>query len=227
MKYDHILLDVDNTLLDFDAAQDSAFKALLKRHGAEYSPEIFELYSEINHGYWHRFELGTITKEKLQGERFEVFFDRLGIKVDGDDANNFYQEALCFETFLMPDAVEVCRELSERGKLTIVTNGVGTTAHSRINSSGFKQYISHIIVSELIGYAKPSIQFFDETFKTIGKKEGDKVIIVGDSLSSDIKGGINAGIDTCWFNLRHAEPPKDIKIDYIITELKQLLDFID
>ena len=227
MKYDHVLLDVDNTLLDFDAAQEGAFKDLLGYFGAEYSDETYARYSEINHSYWRRLELGTITKDLLQTERFKVFFDTLGISVDGNDANVFYQKALSNQAQLIPHAEEVCRELSKRTKLSVVTNGVGTTAYSRIGLSGLQKYMSHIVVSEIIGFAKPSKEFFDAAFDIIGCKSSDRIIIVGDSLSSDIKGGINAGIDTCWFNLKGAAAPEGMKITYTITDLRELLDIVE
>lgn len=226
MKYDHVLLDADNTLLDFDAAQEGAFKDLLACFGAEYSDQAYAHYSEINHGYWRRLEQGTITKDLLQTERFEVFFSTLGIKVNGNEANAFYQKALSKQAKLIPNAIKVCCELSKRACLSIVTNGVGSTAYSRIGLSGLKEYMSHIIVSEVIGCAKPDAAFFKAVFDIIGCSSTDKIIIVGDSLSSDIQGGINAGIETCWFNPKGVKSHV-LKPDYVISDLRQLLDIID
>ena len=227
MKYEHIFLDADNTLLDFDAAQEGAFKGLLSLFGVEYTDEVFARYSEINHGYWRRLELGTVTKDKLQTERFEVFFAELGLNIDGVEANDFYQKSLSEQCQHMPYAEQVCAELQKRGKLTIVTNGVGSTAYSRMSNSGLVKYMSAVVVSEVIGYAKPAREFFDAAFDIAGVKAGDRVIIVGDSLSSDIQGGINAGIDTCWFNPKGAVAPEGMNITYTITDLRELLDIIE
>lgn len=227
MKYDHIFLDSDNTLLDFDAAQQGAFADLLSFYGVGYTDELYSRYSELNHSYWRKFEQGIITKAKLCAERFEVFFGELGVAVDGKQADTFYQQALSHQYQHIPYAEEVCRSLQNRGKLTVVTNGVGTTAHSRINGSGMAQFMSHIVVSELVGHNKPSREFFDAAFEIAGCKPGDKIIIIGDSLSSDIQGGINAGIDTCWFNPKGAVAPEGMNITYTITDLRELLDIVE
>ena len=227
MKYDHVFLDSDNTLLDFDKAQEGAFAELLARHGVGYTDELYARYSELNHGYWKRFEMGAITKSKLCAERFEVFFGELGITVDGIDDDTFYQQALSRQYQHMPYAEPVCQALKNRAKLTVVTNGVGTTAHSRLSGSGLDKYMSHIVVSELVGHNKPSREFFDAAFKIAGCKPGDKIIIVGDSLSSDIRGGINADIDTCWYNPKAVPAPDDMNITYTVRDLRQLLDIIE
>ena len=227
MKYDHIFLDSDNTLLDFDKAQEGAFADLLARYGVLYTDGLYARYSELNHGYWKRFEQGSITKAKLCSERFEVFFGELGISVEGVEADRFYQSALSNQYQHMPYAEEVCQALQSRGKLTVVTNGVGTTALSRLKGSGLDKYMAHIVVSELVGHNKPSREFFDAAFEIAECKPSDKIIIIGDSLSSDIRGGINAGIDTCWYNPKGAAAPEDMEITYIITDLRQLLDIIE
>ena len=227
LKYDYILFDSDNTLLDFTGSQDKSFKEMLTRYGFEYSDELYSKYKDINHGYWRKFEEGAITKEKLVTERFEVFFGELGLKVDGKEVDTFYQDSLSRQSGLMPYAKEVCDELSKRSKLSIVTNGVGTTANSRIGGSEIKQYIDNIVISEVVGYAKPDIEFFDAAFEIIGCSKKDKILIVGDSITSDIRGGINAGIDTCWYNFKGEEKPKGISIDYVIEDLRQLLDIVE
>ena len=227
MKYDYILFDSDNTLLDFTGSQDKSFREMISTYGVEYSEDVYNRYKEINHGYWRRFEEGSITKEKLVTERFEVFFEELGIKVDGKEVDNFYQKSLSMQSGLMPYAKEVCNELSKRSRLSIVTNGVGSTANSRIGGSEIRQYIDKIVVSEAVGFAKPDIEFFDVAFEIIGCSKTDKILIVGDSITSDIQGGINSGIDTCWYNFKNDEIPKGIKINYVINDLRQLLDIIE
>lgn len=227
MKYDYILFDSDNTLLDFTGSQDKSFKEMIARYGFEYSDDLYNRYKEINHGYWRRFEEGSIAKEKLVTERFEVFFSELGLNVDGKEVDTFYQDSLSHQSGLMPYAKEVCETLSERAKMSIVTNGVGSTANSRIGGSEIKQYIDKIVISEVVGYAKPDIEFFDAAFEIIGCSKNDKILIVGDSITSDIRGGINAGIDTCWYNFKNEVIPEGISINYVIDDLRQLLDIVD
>ena len=144
MKYDYVLFDSDNTLLDFTGSQDKSFKEMLQRYGVIFTDDIYRRYKEINHGYWRRLEEGTITKEKLVTERFEVFFGELGIKVVGREVDAFYQDSLSHQHGLMPYAKEVCAELSKRTRLSIVTNGVGSTATSRIGGSEIREYIDAV-----------------------------------------------------------------------------------
>lgn len=227
MKYDYVLFDSDNTLLDFTGSQDKSFKEMIEKFGMEFSEDLYSRYKEINHGYWRRFEEGTISKEKLVTERFEVFFGEQGITVDGSEVDKFYQNSLSHQHGLMPYAKEVCKELSKRTKLSIVTNGVGTTANSRIGGTEIKEYIDKIVISEVVGFAKPDIEFFDAAFEIIGCTKNDKILIVGDSITSDIRGGINAGIDTCWYNFKNDITPEGTNINYVINDLRQLLDIIE
>lgn len=195
--YNHVLFDADNTLLDFDKAQYYSFRKVLEYYGCIFSEDIYEKYETINHVLWSQFEQGIIDKDTVQKKRFSDFFGVLGKKVDGAQANDVYQKGLCEQSWLIPNAKEICKELFPNITLSIVTNGVGETQTARISNSEINEYMSHIIISETIGYAKPSKKFFDETFKILGCEHSDRILIVGDSISSDIQGGINAGIDTC------------------------------
>lgn len=221
--YSHFLFDADNTLLDFDKAQKLSFCSLLDDFSVQYSDEIYQQYETINHSLWNLFEVGKIDSQTVQEKRFELFFQQINIKITGRDANDLYQSKLSKQSILIPYATEVCKELSNSAELTIVTNGVGKTQQERIKNSAINKYISHVVISEDIGCAKPNKPFFDETFKIINRKPIDKILIVGDSLSSDIRGGILAGIDTCWFNRHEQVVPTDINIQYVITDLRQLL----
>ena len=220
--YNHILFDADNTLLDFDKAQLISFKTTLLYFGVEFSKEIYKKYELINHNLWHQFERGIISKEVVQIKRFLDLFDTLGIHINAEHANSIYQRELCKQSWLIPHAEEICKELFLNATLSIVTNGVGDTQTKRIASSEINKYISFIVISEIIGYAKPNIEFFNETFKVIGCRKTDKVLIVGDSIESDIIGGKNAGIDTCWYNPHGLTPPPNLKINHIIADLYDL-----
>lgn len=220
--YDHILFDADNTLLDFDKAQFFGFKTVLEYYGCAFSKKNYEQYETINHALWNQFEQGIIDKDTVQEKRFSEFFGALGMEVDGVIANGVYQKALCKQSWLIPYAEEICKELFPYIPLSIVTNGVGHTQTERISNSAINKYMSHVIISESIGYAKPSKKFFEETFSIIGRKNTDRIMIVGDSISSDIQGGIIAGIDTCWYNPKGLILPEDVKVNSIISDLRDL-----
>ena len=226
LMYNHVLFDADNTLLDFDRAQFNCLKILLEKYGFSFSNHFYQLYEEINHSLWFQFEQGKISKETVQEKRFEDFFSLLGVSVDGAKANNIYQEGLCTQSWLVKNAEGMCKKLFPYATLSIVTNGVGKTQKARIYNSKINDYITHIIISETIGYAKPSIQFFNETFKIIGRKPSDSIIIVGDSISSDIIGGINAGIDTCWYNPNFSNLPNGVSPNFIISDLDELVRIV-
>lgn len=220
--YRYILFDADNTLFDFDKAQRLSFNEVLNHYGYQYSDQIFNQYETINQNLWHQFELGLIEKRVVQERRFLDFFSILGIKVDGAYADSVYQENLSKQSWLMPNAEKICKDLSQHATLVIVTNGVGKTQRLRIANSKIAKLISFIIVSEDVGYSKPNINFFIETFKVVGCRKTDSILIVGDSIESDIQGGINVGIDTCWYNPSGKQTPIDLSINYIISNLNQL-----
>lgn len=224
--YNHILFDADNTLLDFNKAEQLSFKRLLHHYDVRYSDDIYHQYEMINHKLWELFEKGEINSDTVQQKRFELFFCQIDMAVNGAVANDLYQAELSRQSVLVPFAEEICRKLSQIAMLTIVTNGAGKTQRKRIENSAISKYISYIIISEDIGYAKPCKHFFDETFRIINRKPDDKILIVGDSLSSDIIGGIQAGIDTCWFNRQRQAVPDNMHIDFIIDNLMELLNIL-
>lgn len=228
MKYTHILFDADDTLLDFQSAQKCALSEMLQTYGFKLSSEIFSLYERINHSLWCQFEKREVSKDYVQTTRFDSLFSELNYSVSGCLANEQYQSFLGLQTQLIPYAQEVCQVLSKCAQLTIVTNGVGTTQKRRIGASSINPYISHIFVSEEIGFQKPDHRFFTYVFDHIGvtASELESLLLVGDSLSSDIQGANAAGIDSCWFNPNQAPMPHSYSPTFSITDLRQLLDFL-
>ena len=186
--YDYILFDADNTLFDFDKAQFFGFNAVLRYYNCTFSEDIYENYEAINHDLWTQFEQGKISKDILQEKRFFDFFYRLGMSVDGAEANLIYQTELSKQSWLVPHAKEICRELFPIASLAIVTNGVGKTQSLRILNSEIGKYITFSIISENVGYAKPDVKFFEEVFRIIGCGHNRNILIVGDSIASDIQG---------------------------------------
>lgn len=224
--FDVILFDADNTLFDFDRAEDEAIGIALKANGIEPTLEIKKRYVSINDGLWKAFEKGEINKEQIMNRRFKELFEELSIDADGKKCNADYLEALGEGSFLIPGAIELCQELSREHKLYIVTNGVSKTQHKRINKSTIKDYFQGVFVSEDVGYQKPQVEYFDYVFEKLALVDKSRILLVGDSLSSDIKGGINAGITTCWYNPKGLKNPEGLYIDFEIQTLEQVLEIV-
>lgn len=226
--YEILLFDIDNTLLNFDLAEEKAIHVALTHYDIEPTLEVVSKFKEINKQLWKKFELGKITKERLLEKRFEELFEFLGnIKYLENnisrEINTYYLNQLANSSDLMPDAYEVLNELSKSHKIYLVTNGVTKTQTKRINNSSIKKFFNGIYISETIGIQKPYKGFFDYVFADLKIKDKKKVLLIGDSLTADIIGGINYGIDTCWYNFKTQES-KDIRPTYEIKSLKELLD---
>lgn len=224
--YDYILFDMDDTIFDFQRAQLLSFKGVLSKFNILYSLEYYNLYREINHELWQQFDNKKVSKDFVQTERFNHFFRAIGMNLDGNYANRVYQDLLSFQSWLMPYSKEVCAKLAEEHTLLIVTNGVGKTQKKRLFSSAVAPYFTNILVSEDVGVAKPDKNFFDVAFKMMKCNDASRMLLVGDSLSSDINGANNAGIDSCWLNPAGNSIERDINITYAINDLRQLLDIV-
>ena len=202
--YDIILFDADNTLLDFDADMDAAFEATYQETGLAaqkpYSREMLQSYYTINESWWRKFEQGQCTKSELFTGRFQEYIARHGFSCDAAWLNDQYFIHLAKGGRLLPGAMELVKDLAPRYRMYIVTNGNATSQKERLLRSGLMDYIADFYVSEAIGAAKPDIRYFRYVFTQIGETDTAKYILVGDSLTSDIKGAQNAGIDCIWYN---------------------------
>lgn len=226
MKYDTILLDADNTLLDFDKTEQTALKNTLLQHQYPYNRQIVQLYADINDALWRQFEAGEISQETVVNRRFQLLFDALQIPGNGIAFEKEYQNALGEGSFLIPHAYSVCEMLSGICNLYIVTNGVAKTQYKRLKASGLFPFFLDIFISEEIGYRKPQKEFFNAVFQKISEKQSfipAKTLMVGDSLTSDIQGGRNAGIDTCYFALH---PKEQTLATYEINRLPELIKIV-
>lgn len=221
-----VLLDLDDTILDFKKAEAEALKKTLISMGIEPKDTTIKIYSQINEGFWKKLELGLIERSKLLTERFDVLFKEIGVEKSGEVAWNTYEALLSNGHFFIDGAVEALEKIKDNYDLYIVSNGTASVQEKRIKSADISKYFKEIFISQKIGYNKPRIEFFEACFKQIPDFNKDETIIVGDSLTSDIQGGINAGIHTCWFNLRGNLGRDDIVPEYTIYKITQLPDLL-
>ena len=221
-KYEFLLFDADATLLDFNKTERHAMEKTFKSNGYILTDEIYNVYHKINKSLWKKVETGELSRDQILIERFDMLFDYMKISADNKAWEDTYQELLGSFPFLIKDAYEVIENLGKKYRLFIVSNGVGKTQMRRIRESKMEKFFEKIFISGEIGFAKPQKEFFDISFSQIKDFDKDKAIIIGDSLTSDIRGGNNAGIDTCWFNINKVKKDIDVKIDYEVSSLKQL-----
>lgn len=219
-RYEILLWDVDQTLLDFEKSQEYALKSSFEKFGMKVNDKILSRYSEINEGYWKRLEKGEVTKAELLTGRFAMLFKELGIThVMAENFEPTYQEALGSVFYFRDDADLLCRKLKGRVRQYAVTNGVSKTQRNKLRLSGLDQILDDIFVSEEMGCPKPQTEYFEACFHKIPDFKREKAIIVGDSLSSDMQGGNNAGIACCWYNPDKKVNTSGLKIDYEIINL--------
>jgi 2-haloacid dehalogenase len=227
-KYSIFLFDADGTLFNYDAAEANALKIMFNYCGFDYSENVRLKYRKINSQVWKSYEEGEITKAELQTLRFTRLFNEVGVYYDVKYFNERYLNELGKGSFLIDGALEICKEIvSYSKKIYIVTNGILATQKARIEHSVIKKYISNFFVSEFIGYQKPHILYFEYVFSHISRIDKNKIIIIGDSLSADIAGGNNAGIDSCWFNKSGDINNTDIIPTYEINSLSELNEYIN
>ena len=223
-----ILFDLDDTILDFHTAERHALKAAFDELGIAAEEELLSRYSEINTWCWQQLELGK-TREEVLVSRFEKLFREKRIDCDARTAQDCYEGFLESGHFFVPGAEELLEKLYPKYDLYLVSNGNTVTQESRLKSAGIAPFFKGIFISEQIGVNKPDRKFFEACFSEIPDFRAEDSVIVGDSLTSDIRGGINAGIRTCWFNPGHKPERDDIKADYLfhtLSELPTLLETI-
>lgn len=220
-----VFLDVDDTLFDFQSAERAAITRTLSFFGIEPDDNTVSLYREINHECWNALERREMERDQVLTERFSRLFSILGIDRDPVAVQSYYEEALSGEFSFVTGASELINTLHGVYRLYITSNGTARVQDGRIALSGIGHLFDGIYISERVGYHKPSREFFDRIFDEIGGERGETVI-VGDSLSSDILGGINAGIHTCLFNPHGRKYSSDIKAEYEIRTLSELPELL-
>ena len=217
-----LLLDLDDTILDFHKAERIAITKTIREYGVEPTENVLSRYHTINKWHWEQLELGTMTREEVLVGRFAKLFEEYGIAVDAEAVARAYEQNLAIGHYFLPGAEEAVDRLHRKYRLFLTSNGTASVQKGRMTSANLYRFFEKVFVSQEIGFNKPSKAYFDACFGQIPDFDPDKAMIVGDSLSSDIQGGINAGIRTCWVNPAHLPGKKGIAPDYEIEALSQL-----
>ena len=221
MKIEFLFLDLDDTILDFKKAEYIAIGRTIGEFGLEPTEEVRQRYHSINKWHWEQLELGKLTRAEVLVDRFARLFEAYGMTVDAEACARAYEKNLSIGHYFLPGAEEAVDALSKKYRLFLASNGTASVQKGRMTSANLYRFFETVFVSQEIGHNKPSKAYFDACFARIPDFDPAKAVIVGDSLTSDIRGGINAGIRTVWVNPEH-KSCGDIRPDYEIEALSQL-----
>lgn len=222
-----LFIDLDDTVLDFQKAERIALAKTLQTFGLEPEPAVLTRYNQINKGYWERLERKEVTREALLVDRFADLFAEYGIAVDPVQCARTYEKNLGTGHYFLPGAREAVESLSKKYKLYLASNGTSHVQAGRIESADIARFFQDIFISQEIGINKPDREYFTRCFARIPGFALEKSMIVGDSLSSDILGGKQAGMRTCWVNPKGKTAPADLQPDYEIPALYALEDLLE
>lgn len=218
MKYKWILFDADETLFHFDALQ--GLQLMFSRHGVDFTKQDYDQYQQTNKPLWNAYQNGEINAEHLQNVRFQGWSEKLQISTQ--KLNSDFLLAMADICSPLPGAGELLASLHGKVKMGIITNGFTALQEIRLQRTGFAEYFSSLTISEQVGIAKPDQGIFEHALATIGQPEKKHVLMVGDNPHSDILGGLNAGIDTCWLNVDNQKSPDGITAHYQVSSLSEL-----
>ncbi len=224
VTYTWLLFDADDTLFDFPKAEANALQWTLEQIGLPVTPANIETYTRCNKQVWAEFERGELTSAELRIKRFRLFFDEIGHTADPQTVSPLYLRNLALGADLLEGAESVIRTLKKRYRLALVTNGLKDVQWPRLERSALNGCFEGVFVSEDLGVAKPAREYFDIVFEKIGNPPKNEVLIIGDSLTSDMRGGIDYGIDTCWYNPK--SKTTDLPVTYQIQKLAELLEIL-
>ena len=216
-----LFLDLDDTILDFHKAERIAISKTIRDFGVEPTEEVLNRYHEINKWHWEQLVLGKMTRDQVLQYRFKALFEELGLNVDAADCAASYEKNLSIGHYFLPGAEEAVDALSKKYRLFLASNGTASVQKGRMTSANLYRFFEQVFVSQEIGHNKPSKEYFSACFARIPGFDITKAMMVGDSLSSDIKGGIQAGMKTVWVNPGHQDCGS-IKPDHEIEALSQL-----
>lgn len=226
MRYDAVLFDIDDTLLDFQEAEKRALKKVLS-HYALSTPLAVKTYHACNEACWRALERGEIDQQTLRYKRFRDFLFAMNRADDPIRLGDDYMDALSHEGILLPGALEAVAAVAQRVKVAAVTNGISFIQHGRLDASPLRPYLSALVISEEIGAAKPNPRIIHEALRQLGGIVPTRALMVGDSLASDIACARNAGVDACWYNPAGQPRPNDLPVAYEISDLAKLTEILD
>ena len=223
MRYESLLMDLDDTILDFGAGEAAAYAKALREHGIAPTPALLRRYREVNLSWWEKLERGEADRDAILVERHRQMFSEQGIGIDPVAFEGSYHRNLGQEYAFLPGARELLDYLKGRGyRLYLASNGVAETQLSRLAGAGIGSYFDELFISELAGCPKPSPDYYAWCFARIPGFDRKKTLMIGDSLTSDILGGIRAGIDTLWLNRKGKTPPPELRPTYEVAELEAI-----
>ena len=220
-----VFIDIDDTLLDFTKCANDAIKSACNKFGVPYTTTLVDTFHPINLDLWHRLEKKEVTKEKLFDTRFQIVFDKLGIKADGIVFETAFRENFHESAILVDGARDLLEYLRSKYKVYVASNASMHQQTNRMKRAELDGYIDGYFVSEEIGFPKPQKEFFDACFKALPDMKPQDVVMIGDSLSADIKGACEYGLKTIWYNHRN-EPTADVKCDYIVSRLSEIKNIL-
>ena len=218
MKYDWILFDADETLFHFDAFK--GMQLMFSRKGVDFTQADYNQYQEVNKPLWVAYQNGKIDAHELKHSRFLQWAEKLGTTTM--ELNSAFLSAMADICTLLPGARDLIDSLSKRAKLGIITNGFEELQDVRLEKTGLKKFFEQVIISEQVGVAKPDKKIFDYALGKMNYPCKSRVLMVGDTLQSDIVGGINFGIETCWLNRHNVEKEEGLEPPYIVSSLVEL-----
>jgi 2-haloacid dehalogenase len=224
LEYRWLLFDADNTLFDYRKAEAFALETTFADLGILFREDYLDTYRRYNRQVWDEFERGEVTSVELRAKRFRLFFGKIDAESDPEIFSARYLKNLSHGSQLVDGAAEILQALSKHYHLAVVTNGLKDVQRPRLEASTIRGLVEQLIISEEVGAAKPSKEYFEAAFERIGRPDKAEVLIVGDSLTSDMQGGLDYGIDTCWYNPQGAAT--ELPITYRIRNLHELLDLL-
>lgn len=227
MSIKHLFLDLDDTILDFHKAERIAIARTFSASGLEPTEAVLARYHVINRLHWERLERGEETRQQVLENRFADLFAEMGMQADPAAIAKNYENNLGIGHYFLPGALEAVQSLHKKYKLYLASNGTAVVQDRRLESAGLNPYFEGIFISQRVGFDKPSKAFFDAAFSSIPDFRPEEAMMVGDSLTSDILGGIHAGIKTCWVNPDKRPASPAIEPDYEIESIADLESLLD
>jgi len=227
MLFKWIIFDADGTLFDYDAAEFNALKNAFGSFNLPFSDNYLNIYRQFNKVLWEEFERGKISIPLLKIKRFELLLNKLNIKNEPQLFSSIYLDQLSLRHDLINGADEILQRLSGKIGLVLMTNGIKEVQRSRLNLSTIEGYFSDIIISDEVGVAKPDGRIFEIAHSRMSLPNKNTVLMVGDNLGSDIKGGVEFGIETCWYNPDQVKIESSIKATYEIKDLSEILKIVE